>query len=75
MIASRRLEIRWSYGSESHDVSTMETIADAFLEAVTSVIQYGLSTTDSGLTPSDFPEADLTQESLDDVLEEFGELE
>ena len=51
---------------------TIERLADDFVTSIRAMVQHCLSSSDTGLTPSDFPEAGLTQEALDDVLSEFG---
>ena len=43
------------------------------MQHLQALIGYCINTHSSGLTPSDFPQAHLDQEDLDDLLAEFGE--
>ena len=67
------LEVVWTYSYELHEAETIERIADDFVTWIRALVQHCLSSSDTGFTPSDFPEAGLTQDALDDVLSEFGE--
>ena len=44
-----------------------------FIEALGAMIRHCLAPDAGGYTPSDFPEANLDQKALDDLLDEFSE--
>jgi non-ribosomal peptide synthase protein (TIGR01720 family) len=62
------LELQWSYSRRLHRRSTIEALASAYAGALNEVIRHCLGPDPARLTPSDFPSAGLSQESLDDLL-------
>jgi microcystin synthetase protein McyA len=67
-VAEGRLQIAWTYSERLHRAETIESLAQRHLEALRALIAHCLSPEAGGYTPSDFPEADLTQVELDRVL-------
>ncbi len=65
-IAQKQLQIDWIYAPQVH--SAVEEIIRDFMSALRTLIEHGRSPETVGFTPSDFPEADLNQEELDDFL-------
>ncbi|ROM93494.1 non-ribosomal peptide synthetase [Pseudomonas brassicacearum] len=59
------LLLRWTFSAERHDAQTISDLADAYLNELQSLIEHCLSEEAGGLTPSDFPLAQLTQMQLD----------
>ncbi|MHC8318485.1 non-ribosomal peptide synthetase [Pseudomonas sp. LB3P31] len=59
------LVLRWTFSSERHDPQTIAELAHAYLEELQGLIEHCLGDDASGLTPSDFPLAKLTQPQLD----------
>ncbi|MEL6334925.1 MAG: condensation domain-containing protein, partial [Cyanobacteria bacterium J06626_26] len=55
--------------------STIETLAQQFLENLRSLITHCLSPDAGGYTPSDFPLAQLNQDSLERLMERYPNLE
>jgi amino acid adenylation domain-containing protein/non-ribosomal peptide synthase protein (TIGR01720 family) len=68
------LNTRWTYGQALHRRETIEGLAEAYLAALRELIAHCLAPEAGGYTPSDFPEAELSQDALDDLLAEFEEL-
>jgi amino acid adenylation domain-containing protein/non-ribosomal peptide synthase protein (TIGR01720 family) len=69
-VYDNELIIRWTYSTERYDDKTIDTLANAYLEQLESVIEHCiddelLDSASSRLTPSDFPLAQLTQHQLD----------
>lgn len=62
-----QLRVEWSYGMDTHERSTVEALANAFIDSLESLIRHCGSSV-GGYTPSDFPLIDLGQEALDRLL-------
>lgn len=75
MIIDGRLQLDWRYSANVHQRMTIETLAQGFIDALQTIISHCQSPTAGGYTPSDFPEANLSQQELDDLMNEIRELE
>ena len=49
----------------------IETVADDFIETLRELIHHSRTTGIVGFTPSDFPEAELSQRELDELIAEL----
>jgi non-ribosomal peptide synthase protein (TIGR01720 family) len=65
VIAGERLQLVWTYSEQFHRQATIERLAHGYLRALRALIAHCLSATSGGYTPSDFPEARLSQKELD----------
>ena len=65
-VTQKCLQINWVYSRSVH--SSLEKIIPNFMSALKTLIEHGTSPEAIGFTPSDFPEADLNQEELDDFI-------
>ena len=70
-IEDGRLQVSWSYGERVHLRSTVERLAERYLEELRAIVEHCRAPEAGGYTPSDFPEAGLAQEELDDLIAEF----
>jgi microcystin synthetase protein McyA len=68
MVSASQLHVAWTYSEHLHDASTIQGLADAFLTALRALITHCLDPHAGGYTPSDFPDAGLSQHELDDLL-------
>jgi FkbH-like protein/non-ribosomal peptide synthase protein (TIGR01720 family) len=68
-LTSGRLQLDWVYSQNIHHRETIQDLAERFLEALNALIIHCQSREAGGYTPSDFPDADLSQEELDELLE------
>ena len=68
MVNQGQLQLKWSYSQNLHDRTTIETLAQYYIEALRSLIAHCQSPDTGGFTPSDFPLAQLKQEELDAAL-------
>ena len=68
-VADGKLQLTWAYNTKLHQAATIERLASSFIEALTTIISHCLSRDAFGYTPTDFPDADLTQEELDSLVE------
>jgi amino acid adenylation domain-containing protein/non-ribosomal peptide synthase protein (TIGR01720 family) len=59
------LVLRWTFSAERFDPQTIDELADAYLGELNSLIEHCLRDDAGGLTPSDFPLANLSQTQLD----------
>ncbi|MCP4657017.1 MAG: non-ribosomal peptide synthetase, partial [bacterium] len=66
------LRLTWTYSENLHRRATIEALATGFLEALRGLIRHCLSPGAGGLTPSDFPGADLDQARIDQLVAELG---
>ncbi|WP_229547355.1 non-ribosomal peptide synthetase [Nostoc sp. CHAB 5836] len=66
-----QLQVNWSYSRHIHQNSTVELLAQKYLEALLKLIDHCLSSEVGGYTPSDFPVANLNQQELDEILAEI----
>ena len=67
-VVNGELQISWEYNSELHHVETVAQLAAEYLEELERLIRHCQSSSAGGFTPSDFPEAELTQSELDDLI-------
>jgi amino acid adenylation domain-containing protein/non-ribosomal peptide synthase protein (TIGR01720 family) len=70
-IAEGRLQLNWTYSKNIHQRKTIESLAQGFMEALQTLITHCQSPEAGGYTPSDFPDVELSQEKLDQVLDEI----
>jgi non-ribosomal peptide synthase protein (TIGR01720 family) len=73
-IVQGQLQVEWSYSQNLHRQATIESLASHYVEALRSLIEHCQSADGEGYTPSDFPEAGLSQPELDALLGELGEV-
>jgi amino acid adenylation domain-containing protein/non-ribosomal peptide synthase protein (TIGR01720 family) len=66
-----RLEVAWTYDAGTHDDTTMEQVVDDFVAAVRGLVAHCVDPAAGDYTPSDFPLAGLTGDSLARVLGQF----
>jgi non-ribosomal peptide synthase protein (TIGR01720 family) len=72
VILGGQLRVNWTYSEHVHRRATVETLAQGFLDALRSLIAHCRSPEAGGYTPSDFPDADLSQEHLDLLLSKLN---
>ena len=72
-IAEQQLRVQWTYSQNLYRRATIEMLAHFYLEALQALIQHCLSPQTGGYTPSDFPEADLSQAALDAIMAKIAE--
>lgn len=65
------LRVLWTGSSEQYDRGTFDRLAERFLDELRALITHAFSAHTSGFTPADFPDAGLSQEALDRLLEEL----
>ncbi|HSF41071.1 MAG TPA: amino acid adenylation domain-containing protein [Thermoanaerobaculia bacterium] len=71
-LAGESLRVAFTYSEALHRPETVRRLADRFLESLGAIIRHCQSSDAGGFTPSDFPEAGLSQEDLDDLLADLS---
>jgi len=66
------LQLEIIYSNALHRRTTIQNLADNMLECLESLIDHCLSPDAGGFTPSDFPDAGLSQEELDRLVADLG---
>ena len=72
-IAGGQLRLAWNYSAARLRQTTVEHLAAGYLRALRAIIAHCRQPGAGGYTPSDFPEAGLSQADLDALLSEIGE--
>ncbi|MGJ5672512.1 MAG: amino acid adenylation domain-containing protein [Nostochopsis sp.] len=68
IIIGERLQIEWTYSTNFHQETTIESLAQEFVQTLRELIAHCLSPENGGYTPSDFPLVKLNQQGLDQLL-------
>ncbi len=70
-IKNNQLHMMWSYSASVHKPSTIEILIEYFEKALIEIIMHCNKEQNGQYTPSDFPEALLNQDELDNLLNEL----
>jgi non-ribosomal peptide synthase protein (TIGR01720 family) len=69
------LQVSWRYSGNIYRRRTVEMLAEKYVAALKELIAFALSHSEAVLyAPSDFPEANLSQQELDDIVTELNDL-
>ncbi|MDB9486904.1 hypothetical protein PN492_10175 [Dolichospermum circinale CS-537/01] len=63
-----KLEIYFVYSQNLHQRETITHLANDYISKLKTLITHCTSLENGGYTPSDFPDVDLSQDELDDLL-------
>ncbi len=74
-VVGSQLRVDWTYSQAIHCQSTIERVAQGFLDALRSLIAHCQSPNAGGYTPSDFPLTTLNQHQLNTLLQQEPQLE
>jgi microcystin synthetase protein McyA len=67
------LQLRWAYNTEVHRKETIERVAQWQIEALRDVIRESRKAkVTQGYSPSDFPMAELNNQTLAEILSNIG---
>ncbi|MGG0815881.1 non-ribosomal peptide synthase/polyketide synthase [Paenibacillus alvei] len=75
MVSDGELQMVWEYSENLHQRTTIERLADEFMSALRNLIAHCLAPEAGGITPSDFPLANVTQMELDRLYAGDGAIE
>jgi amino acid adenylation domain-containing protein/non-ribosomal peptide synthase protein (TIGR01720 family) len=68
LVRGGQLEVRWGYSEVAHNAERIEQVAQQYMEELRGIIVHCQLPEAGGFTPSDFPEANLSQLDLDELL-------
>ncbi|MEH2290131.1 amino acid adenylation domain-containing protein [Nostoc sp.] len=68
LVINNQLRVNLTYSKKIHRQSTIEQLAQRFVEALQLLVTHCQSSEERGYTPSDFPETDLSQQDLERFL-------
>lgn len=71
-VIADKLELHWTYSENIYQRATIEHIAQDFMNVLRSLINHCLSPEAGGYTPSDFPDVELNQDDIDQILTEVS---
>jgi non-ribosomal peptide synthase protein (TIGR01720 family) len=71
MVRGGKLETHWTYSREAHEEETIRRVAENYQRRLEEIINHCTSGV-GGFTPSDFPEANLSQSELEEILSELS---
>ncbi len=72
VVLSGRLRIDWRYSADLHDRAVVERLVATYASRLRELIAH-CRTAEAGYTPSDFPQAGLGEEELENLLAELEE--
>jgi len=72
IVVRGRLRMDWTYSRALHCPERIERLAEGYQQALRALISHCLSPEAGGYTPSDFPQAKLSQKDLDLVISEIA---
>ncbi len=67
-VADDRLQMAWAYHERLHRRETIALLAQAYIDALQTLIEHCLQPENGGASPEDFPLATIRQEQLDHLL-------
>ncbi len=71
LVVNGKLQVTWNYSEKIYHSSTIERLAEWFVKALQTLLEHCKSSDAGGFTPSDFPEADLSQDEIDEIMLDF----
>ena len=70
-VADGKLQFSWKYSENIYCQSTVEYLAEMLIKELELIVNHCLKSDAGGYTPSDFPEVDLNQQELDELIGNF----
>jgi amino acid adenylation domain-containing protein/non-ribosomal peptide synthase protein (TIGR01720 family)/FkbM family methyltransferase len=71
-VSNRTLEVVWRFSRDLHTRETIKGLADRYVNVLTEIVDHCRRPETGGYTPSDFPDAGLSQQGLDNVVAQLG---
>lgn len=75
LVGNGQFKFNWTYSQDIHDSNTIESFAENFTQALRNIIAHCQNPEVGGYTPSDFPEAEVSQTELDQLLAKIGQID
>jgi len=73
-VADGQLHLEWTYSQAYHQQQSIQQFAQHFMQSLRALITHCQAPEAGRYTATDFPEAELGQEELEELLSELGEL-
>jgi len=73
IVRKGKLEVTWGYSKHSYENATIDQLAESYMEGLREIIAHCESAEAGGFTPSDFPEANLSQSDLDKFISRISQ--
>ncbi|WP_139491840.1 non-ribosomal peptide synthetase [Brevibacillus dissolubilis] len=73
LVVDDQLHMNWSYSNQTYQGSTMESLADAYKNTLIDWIRMNSMNGEHSYTPSDFPQAKLSQTDLTKLLKKISQ--
>ncbi|MEM9835083.1 MAG: amino acid adenylation domain-containing protein [Bacteroidota bacterium] len=67
-VKAGQLQIDWSFSNQLHRTETVQQLVEEYRQSLVELIKYCTQQSETNFTPSDFPDADLSQDDLDNLL-------
>jgi amino acid adenylation domain-containing protein/non-ribosomal peptide synthase protein (TIGR01720 family) len=74
-VSNGQLRLEWTYSENTHRRETVERLAQLYVEELRALIANSRAATTASFSPTDFPQAKLSQEDLNKVLARVGAVE
>jgi non-ribosomal peptide synthase protein (TIGR01720 family) len=74
IILNGHLQVEWNYSATLHRKETIELLAEKFDQILRLIIAHCHTPGAVGYTPSDFPDVELSQDEIEALLDEIGEV-
>ena len=74
-VRNGELEVRWIHHPRIHRAETIEALAQAYIQALRTLVSHCLGADSGGRTPSDFPLAHVTQHALDELWRRYPQFD
>ena len=71
-VSGGRLVVDWSYSTDLHLPVTVEKLCDRLIGELSGLVDHCRAAGEKRFTPSDFPEASLSQDDLDGLLDQLN---
>ncbi|MBP0011694.1 MAG: amino acid adenylation domain-containing protein [Roseofilum sp. SBFL] len=71
IVLKDKLQMDWTYCNHLHQRSTIETLAENYINTLKALIHHCQSPETGGYTPSDFPAVQFTQIQLDTIISDI----
>jgi non-ribosomal peptide synthase protein (TIGR01720 family) len=68
IVVGGRLRFDWAFSSALHETSTIDRLANSYVEVLREIVAHCQSPEAGGYTPSDFPLAGLDDDALNQIL-------
>ncbi len=72
LVIDQQLRLNWTYNTQSYQQATIAQLADSYLHTLRQLIEHCQSAEAGGYTPSDFPDAEMSQDDLDGFFARFA---